>query len=351
MNKRLLALAVPVLGLLWFLAPKPSLAFTATLVSLTPDATDISDQIDLPENIAGFGFMGTMDQDYEAVFSVDEEPAMVVLPGGEMNLDQNWVYDSVGSRVIVNFTATGVKGDFGESFPEGSAVFIIALVPVAAEGEDGPPESMTGAWLSTNVMNWSLIPPSPEAPYFGFELTGPAGETGFLHMFIPATLIDLLSEYSGQDLSAESMAVFENNDQSSTSVTDVDGSAYIDINVTFSNNVTSPAGAAETEVVKEITAGAKLPISLAATKYAVTKGDKTRFYGWIKSGKAGKTVTLWRKLKGADEFVKIATLTTQADGYFSTKVVINKTATYKAKFKRNADATAKVSPVQKVRVQ
>ncbi len=351
MNIRMYALAVPLLGLGLFLAPQPSLAFTASLVSLTPDATNISDQVQLPETITGFAFLGTVDQAYEAVISVDEEPAMVILPGGVMDLSQNWTYDSLGSRVIVNFTASGMKGEFSENFPEGSAVFVVVLVPVAAEGTDGPPEEMKGAWLSTNISDWSLITPSQEAPYFGFELTGPTGETGFLHMFIPSTVIDLLSTYSGQDLSAESMAVFENNDQSSTSVTDVDGSAYVDINVTFTDKITSPAAEATGTVVKEITAGAKLPISLAATKYSVTKGKKTTLYGWIKSGKADKTVTLWRKLKGADEYVKIDTLTTEADGYFSTKVEVTKTANYKVKYKRNSGATAKVSPIQKVRVK
>lgn len=351
MNIRLLALAVPLFGLGLFLAPQPSHALTASLVSLTPDASDISDQVQLPDDVTGFAFMGTADQAYEAIIAVDEEPAMVILPGGEMDLDQNWTYDSVNSQVVVNFTASGVKGEFAENFPEGTAVFVIALVPVATEGQDGPPEAMKGAWLSTNIMNWSLIAPSQEKPYFGFELTGPSGESGFLHMFIPSTVIDLLSEYSGKDLSAESMAVFENNDQSSATVTDVDGSAYVDINVTFTNNVTSPADAATTDVVKEITAGAKLPVSLAATKYSVNKGKKTTLYGWIKSGKADKTVTLWRKIKGADEYVKIATLTTDEDGYFSTKVEINKTANYKVKYKRNTGATAKISPIQKVRVK
>lgn len=351
MNIRLLALTVPLFGLGLFLAPQPSQAMTATLVSITPNATDISSQIQLPEGVEGFGFLGTTDQAYELVVSVDEQPAMVVVNGGEMDLDQNWVYDSVGSRVIVNFTSTGLKGDDITGIPEGTAPFVIALVPVVEEGQDGPPEAMRGAWLSTDVMNWSLIAPSQEKPYFGFELTGPSGETGFLHMYVPSTVIDLLSEYSGQDLSAESMAVFENSDQSSSSVTDVDGSAYIDINVTFSNNITSPAGATTTDVVKEITAGAKLPVSLAATKYSVNKGNKTTLYGWIKSGKADKTVTLWRKIKGADEYVKIDTLTTDENGYFSTKVEINKTANYKVKYKRTSGVEAKISPVQKVSVK
>lgn len=350
MDKRLLALTIPLFGLGMFLVPKPSFALTAELVSITPDATNITDQMDLPENIEGFGFLGTTDQNYEAIFTVDEEPAMVVLPGGEMDLDQNWVYDSISGQVVVNFTATGVKGEAHE-VPEGSAVFIIALVPVAAEGEDGPPEAMKGGWLSTNVLDWQLITPTQDAPYFGFNLTGPAGETGFVHFFIPSTVIDMLSEFSGQDLSPEKMAVFENNDQSSTTVTAVNGSAYIDINVTFTSTITSPADAATTSVVKEITAGAKLPVSLAATKYSVSKGEKTKLYGWIKSGKSGKTVTLWRKLAGADEFVKIDTLTTGADGYFFSKLVVNKTARYKIKYIRTAGVTAKFSPIQKVTVK
>lgn len=347
MNTRLL-LAVPVLGLGLFFAPTSTHAFTASLDSISPTPSqDLSDLITLPGDAVGNAFIGTTDEIYTLIYSVDESPALVVSPGGRMNLNQNWSYDAETSKVTVTITAVGVEGTDLPDVPEGSDFFVVALVPVVGEGEDGPPAAMTGAWLSTNIMDWTLIPPSPDAPFFGFSLSGPTGVSGFMRMYIPSATIDLISGFTGNTLTPADMAVFENDDQSSTSITDVDGNAYVNIDVTFTEDITTPSSTAAT-VTKEITTGEKQTVSLAATKYSVEKGSKTKLYGWLKSGAADKTVTVWRKLKGADEYVKIETLTTDAEGYFSTRLTINKTAHYKIKYKRNSGAAARYSAIQKV---
>lgn len=350
MFKRIFLLALPLLGVGLFFAPAQTHAMTATLVSITPDATQMDISMNVPSYVTASAFIGTSDETYTVVYSVDETPAMVVTPGGDMDLDHNWSYDASTGLVTVILQNAGVKGSQdGEEVPAGMGMFIVALMGVAPEGEDGPPASMIGGWLATDIMNWELVPPSADAPYFGFSLSGTSGDSGFLHMFIPSAVIDEISGYIGKTLTPADMAVFENNDQSSASVTDVDGSAYIDINVVFSDDITSPETASAT-VTKEITAGAQLDVSLAATKYSVSKGKKTTLYGWLKSGKADKTVTVWRKLKGEDSYTKIETLTTETDGYFSTSQTVNKTAHYKIKYKKNSNATAKYSPVQKVTV-
>lgn len=350
MKKYLLAL-LPVLGLGIFFAPAPTHALTATLDSVSPEPSmDLTDQLTLPSIATGNGYIGTVDETYTLIYSVDESPAMVVSSGGEMNLDQNWNYDATTGKVTITITNVGAESTEGPGVPEGDAIFVVALVGAVAQGEDGPPAEMTGAWLSTNILSWELVPPSPDAPFFGFILSGPEGTDGFLHMYIPSATIGLISGFVGKTLTPADMAVFENDDQSSTSITDVDGNAYIDINVTFTEDITTPT-TSSTTVVKEITTGEKQTVSLAATKYSVSKGAKTKLYGWLKSGAEGKTVTVWRKLKGEDEYTKIETLTTEADGYFHTRFTVNKTARYKIKYKRNSGATARYSTVQKVTVQ
>ena len=60
--------------------------------------------------------------------------------------------------VTVVFTGTGLKST--DDSP--SNMGMVALVGVVAEGENGPPEEMTGFWLSTNMQDWELIPPSSD---------------------------------------------------------------------------------------------------------------------------------------------------------------------------------------------
>lgn len=350
MYKRCLTIGLPLLTLAFWFQAQPTQGFTATFQSITPDATNITDQLDLPDDIQAAGFSGTLDQAYTAVFSVDESPALVVLPGGDMTADENWSYDETAGTVTVNFTARGVNND-DVDLPESTAIFVVAFVGVAEDGQDGPPPEMTGAWLTTDIMSWSLIPPSEEAPYFGFSLTGTSGTAGYFNMFIPDAVVNLIGQMLGRDLTIEDLAVFENNDQSSLAITEVDGGGLVEIDVTFTDDATSPQTAVEGEVTKEITTGAQLPVSLSATKYSVDKGDNSKLYGWLKNGKKNQEVTVWRKLKGQDTYTKIETLVTEQDGYFSTKLTIKKTAKYKIKYKKDTSSTTKVSPVQQITVE
>lgn len=324
--------------------PLSTWAFTVGLQSISPTPEeDISSMVgDAPELVEVFGWIidgADIDDavEYTAVFTVDEEPAGVIVPGSEMSIDTPAVYDEVAGTYTVHFVPVGMEQPTDSESPEN--VVIAALVGVADidAGEDGPPEEMKGFWLSTNVQDWALIPPSPEqaTPAFGFSLTGPVGEIGVMKVFMPDGIRDLLSEYSGQDLEWADMAVFDGDDQASLGITEVAGGALFELNVVFSETaVVTPSGK-KTTVTKTLTVQERLPISLAANKTELNKGKQFRLYGWLKNGKKNQTVTVWRKLTGENNYTKVDTLTSETDGYFKKKYTARKTAKYKVKYRNN----------------
>lgn len=349
MNIRTLSTAVfanLVLALAMF--AHPTSAMTVEVVSISPEPQqDISDLMtDAPENVGIAAWLLDDGVEYTTVLAVDEAPAVVINIGGDMAQDQPWVYDEAAGTLTVVFTSTGIKQTSDDS-PDNAA--IIAVVPPVEIGEDGPPVEMTGAWLNTNVQDWELIPPSPDNIAFGFSLTGPTGETGFFHMFMPDTMVELLSELSGEDLTIEDLAVFNGDDQSSMSITEVEGGAYIDINVTFSEAVVTPS-AKNGSVTKSITIQEQLPISLAANKTTVRSGgSKAHLFGWIKSGQKGKTIEVWRKVKGADSFTKWKHVKTDQNGRYEVEFTASQTAFYKVKSR--AAGKIKTSSTTKITVQ
>lgn len=327
-------LAVVIFAVAGFWA-QPSLAFTADLVSITPDATDMTDQLQgggAPAGVALFGWLGTVDTDYTAVFSVDESPAMIVSPGADLSTDNAWSYDADAGTVTVNFTLKGLIGSDEFPIPDGMGMTIVALVPSSDDGS-GPPVEMTGGWFATNLQSWEIVPPSPENVAFGFNLTGPSGETGYFHMFMPTSLIDLMGQMRGENLTVDDLAVFNGDYQSSMSVTEVTGGAYIDINVTF--NDTSTTVSATSDVTKSITAAPRLALSLAAKKTSITSGSKAKLYGWINKNKANKTVEIWSKASGAKKFTKLTSVKTDDTGYFYSNQKLKKTTKFKAIYRSN----------------
>lgn len=336
----------------WFL-PQSAFAFTAELVSISPEPTqDISDMMGgAPDGVALFGWQDTPETEYTAVFSVDEEPAVVITVGGDMTVDSNWEYSADDSTVTVAFTAKSIVATNEQSGElEERPYTVLALVPAVELGQDGPPAEMIGSWFATNVEDWQMIPPSEGTPAFGYELTGPAGSTAYFRMFMPEGIRELLSTFMGEELSWDDMAVFSGDDQSSMSITEVTGGALVDIDVTFSSKAPGTSGGASIAstgtVTKRITVTEQEPVSISATKNSLKKGRKVTVYGWLKNGQANQTVTLWRKVKGASSFTKWQTLTTEADGYYSYQFTAKKTAKYKAKYKKNG--TTKVSSTKRI---
>ena len=348
MNVRTLSAAVLAnLVLALAIVARPTSAMTVEVVSISPEPQmDISDMMtDVPAGVGIAAWLLDDNVEYTAVLAVDEAPAVIINPGGDIDPEQPWVYDETTGTLTVVFTSTGLK-QASDADPDNAS--IIAVVPPVELGEDGPPVEMTGAWLNTNVQNWELIPPSPDNVAFGFSLTGPAGETGFFHMFMPETMVDLLSELSGEDLTIEDLAVFNGDNQSSMSITEIEGGAYIDINVTFSEAVVAPT-AKNSSITKNITVQEQLPISLAANKTTVKSSGKAQLFGWLKSGQKDKTIEVWRKVKGAESFTKWKQVKTNKAGRYEVKFTPSKTASYKVKYK--ASGKTKVSSVTKITVQ
>lgn len=343
--------------------PHTANAFTAEIVSLTPSATDISDQIgqpgDAPEGVQLFAWSTQADTEYTAVFAVDSEPAMVVTPGGDVSLTSRPSYDVATGEYTVTFTATGINENIdtgGQEYPEGVEMTIMGMMGAVEIGENGPPEEMIGAWMSTDMQQWELLPPSPDKPAFGFELTGPVGTSGYFNMYIPDAMIDLLGQLKGEELTVDELAVFNDDDQATLDITEVDGGAYIQIEITFSETVTEVTSLqAEYDedadnITKKITLDEKLAVSSAFSSSSVKKGKTAELYGWIKSGKKGETVTVLRKVKGEDSYTKWKTLTTGTNGSYNVKFTAEKTGSYKVKYKPYG-GSAKVSPVQKLTVK
>jgi hypothetical protein len=213
-------------------------------------------------------------------------------------------------------------------------------------GQDGPTTEFAGGWMSTNLQDWQMIPPSPGNPAFGYELSGPEGETGYFHMFIPQATIDLLSELEGIDLSIDDLAVFEDDEQSSISVSEYDTGVYtgalININVTFTEDATTTE-TLSTNVTKKLTVAKQEALSITAQKSSLKKNKTAHLFGWLKSGKKGKAITLWRKLNGASKYKKIDTGTTLKDGYYEFDSVVKKTAKYKVKCNHKTSSIKRIT--------
>ncbi len=334
------------LALALVLFAHPSSALTVDVVSISPEPQmDITDMLSgAPTGVGMVGWLLDSDMEYTAVLSVDEAPAVVITPGADIAVDQPWVYDATAGTVTVIFTGTGLK-QLSDG-PDNAA--IIAVVPPVAEGEDGPPVEMTGAWMSTNVQDWELIPPTQDNVAFGFSLTGPVGETGFFHMFMPQGIIDLLSEMNGKELTIQDLAVFNGNDQASMSITEIAGGAYIDINVTFAAAVVAPT-ANSNSVTKSITVQEQLPISLAANKTSLKKGATANLFGWLKSGRQNKSIEVWRKVEGESTFTKWKSTKTNKAGRYEVEFTARQSASYKVKY--HTAGKVKSSSVETITVE
>lgn len=341
---KLSALAVLVISIAVY--ARPGQALTVSAYSINPGASDITSLAEFPDGIEGYMFAGETNTEYTASFTVDEQPTILTVVGANNVTTE---YNAEAGTELVTFTTTEMVGG-PSGLPEGTTPFVIAMVDAGSFGENEPPVEATGMMMSTNISDWDIVPPSQETPAFGFNLSGPAGEVGNFHMFLPDATIELIGEFSGETITAASLAVFEDNDQVSLETTEVTGGLEIDITVTFTEDATTVAVGSTDEsdtVSKQLTARPKLPISLAARDYTVRDGKKTTLYGWLKNGKANKTVQLWRK-RGNGDYIKWKTTTTEADGYFSKRVTVNKTYTYKAKYRRTQGVAALTSSARTV---
>lgn len=319
-------------GVFVYALPVPTLA-VSTIIS-SGDAVDITDIVNLNSpgsDVEIFAFSGVEDETYELVFPTEAEPTMIITPGADMEHANDWEHDTTAGTTTMRVTYKGIVTETNDQNSEYD-MFIIALVYSSEDiNAGGAPVEMAGAALATNLLQWLIIPPMPDAPYFGFQLTGTPGTSGFFHMFIPATAIEHISSMSGKDLTPESMAVFVDDQQASMNITEVDGGAYIDINITFKEDALGISSTSN--ITKKITAGAREKISLVAKKDSVEKDSTARLYGWINKAKAGKTVVIFRKRKGEDTFALWKEVETDEQGYFKVKYTAKKTAHFTAEYR------------------
>ena len=314
--------------------PLASFANTATLDDITPFAAIISEGGEEPQPGVNLDvFDASFGQTYTAEYTLDREPAYVVTTGAELD---SWTYDDATKELTVTCTHTGFvqgAGNFGPTNPFG-----IAIVWPENDVWDGPPEEMIGGWMSTNLIQWNLLPPNEETgkAFFGFELAGPAGEQAYFSMFIPDATLDYLAEIKGSPLDFKNMALFINGGQANVSYTEEDGGVEVFIDVTFKKNTTQVAAsglAIASTVSKKITYRKKKKLSMVATKAKVKKGNYSKLRGWLttkkKKNRKNQNIILKKKLKN-EKFEKWKVIKTNKRGYYSKRFKVNTTATYRA---------------------
>lgn len=332
-------------------APMVTNAGTAELLSGGDTLTPLDGVQPPNEDVAVVGYSSDdpIGTSYDLVFEVSEKPAVVVVLG-DMEEVAGWTFDDDTNQLSVSV----LSADFGdidifEDLPEEQAPESILFLGIAfpvADGEDGPPVEATGMYMATNVMEWQMNPESGPGAGFGFTLTGPAGHEGFFKFFVPNSLIEWM------DVAREDLVLFENDDQAVIESTELDDGILFNISITFQDNAVNASSvigaAASSDVTKIFTAKEALPVSIAANKTSVKKGQDVRLYGWLKSGKKSKKVVLQQKV-GKKKWQKVKSLTTSKNGYYTTMVAVDK----KTKFRfrtRTKSGSVRKSPAKTVNV-
>ncbi|MEW6408288.1 MAG: hypothetical protein AB1465_06405 [Patescibacteria group bacterium] len=234
------------------------------------------------------------------------------------------------------------------NLPSGTVSLISLIFTSLAESVEYPPVAVAGAYIASTVSEFSLILPQPGMPEMGISLTGDPNTSTFFNMFVPAATLAYMSELSGKTIGVKDLAVFIDDKQASTNVTELNGGGFIDINITFSSGDTTTGAAFQNgeKVTKEIIAKQKLPLSFAAKKEIIKKNKTAEFYGWLEKGKKNQKIVILRKKKREKKYTQIATVKTKKSGhfYYKSKAKAKGTYYYKAVYKN------KKSPVIKLKV-
>lgn len=294
-----------------------------TIAAMPTGTTDITEEVfgeeEAPGDSAVFAFnVPTEGETYSFSFQDEEEcPAVVLAFGGLMTEEANWTCNAETYLTTVTVEHTGfvsgvfdegeeAEGDLEEEHDDIENILIIGMTNVAPDG-NGPSENeryledgqYSGMHMSTNVSEWLMVPPSPDNIAFGFSLTGPFGEQGFFRFFLPDGTIDSLSMLAEEELTAEDLVVYNDGNQASLAVEDVDNGAMVDINVLFVPTISTVPAFSGAEngprmITKTLAAGQAQDISLAAKKTRLKKGRKTVMYGWVQGASKGDKVRIDR---------------------------------------------------------
>ncbi len=317
----------------------PIVAHAATLESITPSVELRQGSIPPQPNVEIFVFAGTQpNTDYTVVFNnVTEEPAsIVVLPATVTSS----TYSSDTQKLTV--VMKNVPYVDGTTPPGPSTDFSIALVQASA---GGAPAALKGSWMATNIspLDWTLIPPEATNPNFGYQIAGPVGTSGFLRMYIPASMFTYISTLVGQAVTPNDMAVFSGTTQTDVLVEDRgDGSALVRISVPFASSNTEldeVVDAAATTVAKKITVGREADISLALNPSGKIKAKKkVQLFGCVASRvpfRAGEKVALAVTPKGSKKPTSMRG-SLDAKGCYRKPYKVLKTSTIQAVLGKNA---------------
>lgn len=354
---------------LFAMIPFTSQAFTVESVVTSDDATDVvmdvSDMVpfdppgDMVQDMAVFSYTAdTGSATYTATFTVTDDSdeltaaPFVMAAGADVS---SFTLDS--STEPYQYSVTFTTGDLYIPEQGVGQQFIFVFIGTAEnpsmenpEPGNGPPAAMSGGYIATTVQDFQIVPPSgPQDAQFGVILNGQAGTSGFFKMKFPSSMLELMGTMSGKTITAEDLAVFVDNDQATTSVTETaDGGVLIDIQVTFtdgSTDVQSISPHAST-VSKEIVAKEQLPLSSAFLKSSVQRGKQASFYGWRKAKAISKTVKIYRKKAGASKFTLVDTVTVDETGYYEYNFKAKKLALKNGSYVFKAVSGGVTSPKQ-----
>lgn len=282
---------------------------------------------------------------------VDLNSAPMLMAGGfEIDHDTFAVTQTSSTEYAYAFSgATGAfyPPDNDPSVPNQEFVMVYVATGTDPSLENpeqagGPPASMGGGYISTTVQEFQITPPSnPNDFGFGLTLSGPEGVTGFFNMYMPSTMLDLMSTMSGKTITVADMAVYIDDMQASTSITETAaGGALINIDITFTSgdtSTTSSIAADDGTITKSIEAKEQQDLSIALTESVVTRKHQTTLYGWLASGLNHKKIKIYQKKVGHKKYTLVKQKRTNEEGYyawtFKAKKQLMKKGEYKFKAK------------------
>jgi len=296
----------------------------------------------------GYDVPGTT---YTGIFTIsgtDTEVAkapMLIISGG---LIQSYTYDATTHQATIIW----IGDQFiipGQSTPSNESAFVFI-----ATGDDptpqnpnvsGAPGSMAGGYVYTNITDWQINPPtSREEMGFGLSLNGPSGLTAYYTMYMPGTMLNLMSTMSGKTVTPADLTLFIDGYQSTVNKTiTADNGVVFDIDLTFKagdTNISSTSTISKTVMAQE-----KEKLSAAFKDNKVKKNKTAKLYGWMKNAKKGKTINIYYKKKGASTFTFLASVKTiKNNGYYIYKFDASKKGQfyYKAKSANNKKKSSKV---------
>lgn len=300
-------------------------------IDITPDATRITNMPDwFADHAAYVNVFITTSNSVTHTIRIDtkgQTPKVAVAVGTIESWSYNSTPDELG-RTIATINAKSTYRHAMNKNEQDAPNFL--MVALALDLGDGPEEA-TGLYVSFNGDDWEMIPPTQYRGRFGYKITGATGTKGWFKMFMPNALVEKMGFKKGE------IAGFIDGDQASINVTDLETGVMISLSgFTYSTHT--------------IYAGKALPLSLAASKKSIKSGKTTKLFGWSKTKKKGKKISLYKKEKGESAYTLVEELITGKKGYFSKKLSLSTTTSFKALYV-NKKGKKTWSPVKKVKVK